>query len=197
MATKGTTITKKTQKLSDPKAKMTKLEREKAEAIEDKVNREEIMLTGQEDRKKGMAAVKMFEDARRAEAKRKEVDQLNKLDMKRGKGWGYKQELASSLVKLLNLVDFDDGWVADVVVTDGSPINIYGKPFQSKDGILLVVKTPSGEVMHQGVRCTNDPVLDLAAMQTLAIQTENTVDHYKKLLLGQRDVAPKIEIARK
>ena len=138
---------------------------------------------GQEDRPKGLiaAAQQAKDEIKQKEAQADEV--RNRLESKKKFRESYKETLAQSLAELLRVLDWVRGWTADVVVTDGRGISIKGHSFATKDGILLVVATPDGRVMHQGMLVTQEPVLDYAGIYTLALQAENTMDKERGLLL--------------
>lgn len=167
----------------DPKNKLSKLRRIEVEKKEERINREEILAAGQKDEKKGMAEVKRQTELEIKEKRKETEDIINKLDMKSHWVDSYKRELAKGLSQLLMNLDWIRGWTADVVVTDGSPINIKGKPFYTKKGILLVVCTPNGRVFHQGMLVTQEPPIDYSGIYTLALQVENTMDKERGLLL--------------
>lgn len=191
----GVHITSETSKQLDPKNNLSKLRREKLEEAEEIVNKAEILEAGQENEVKGMAEVKRQVDEERRVEQKKKDDILNKLDMKASFESAYKRELAQGLSQLLINLDWIKGWTADVVVTDGSPIQIKGKPFMTKNGILLVVCTPDNRVFHQGMLITHEPPIDYSGIYTLAIQVENTMDKERGLLLdggGQPEPKPSI-----
>jgi hypothetical protein len=165
---------------------LTQLRKEEAQNMEAEKETAEVLETGQDNEAAGKKAVKELEKINQDIKKREDDDQLNKLDMRKKLNYSYKDELANALATYLKLLDWIPGWVADVVITDGSPINIHGKPFTTKDGILLVVTTKDKRVMHKGVMISRDPLLDYAAMQTLAVQMENTLDKERGILLDKQ-----------
>lgn len=144
---------------------------------------DDVMKAGQENRTQAIKEIEKIEAREQADAKKAQDDVLNALDMKKRRYGSYKSELAKALRDILSQLDWVRGWTADVVVTNGSVISIKGKPFQTKDGILLVVCTPDGRVMHQGMLVTGEPPLDYAGVYNLALQTENTMDKERGLLL--------------
>lgn len=189
----GTHINQDSINKANPKAKLNKLQREKLEDAEDVTSREEIMAAGQEDKKKAIKAIDQQEKAKLEKEKTARDEVLNKLDMKKRFYASYKSSLAQGLVQILQSLDWIKGWNADVVITDGSPINIKGKPFSTQDGILLVVCTPKGSVFHQGITISKEPALDYSAIYTLALQVENTMDKARGLLLDG-DNKPKDDV---
>lgn len=174
--------------------KMTALEKKKSKDFDAQKETQEVLETGQEDEKKGKKVVGQVEQISQEDKKEQTDDTLSKLSMCKSFGSSYKETLAAALYDYLKILDWPFGWTADIVITDGSPIKIKGKPFVTKNGILLVVCTPDRRVFHQGMLTTQDPVLDYSAMMTLAIQTENQLDKEQKLLLDdptQRTNLPK------
>lgn len=157
---------------------IVKKEREKAEK-----ETAEVLAAGQEDEKKAVKEVERIETETQKEEQVARDDAMNKLDMKKKFRASYKSELAKTLSEMLTMLDWVKGWTADVVVTNGQPITIYGHAFQSKDGILLVVKTRKGNVMHQGMLVTGEPALDYAGLYNIALQVENTMDKARGLIL--------------
>jgi hypothetical protein len=174
---KGTKLAEELKTLKDPaKVKRIHIEQENRET-------QEVMAAGQEDPKKAAIAVAEIEEKTQAEAKVQRDLAMNKLDMFSSNSSSYKAQMAKTLADLLMMLDWPRGWTADVVVTDGRSINIKGHPFSTKEGILLIVCTPGGNVMHQGMLSTGEPALDYAGCYGLALQAENTIDHARGLLL--------------
>lgn len=154
----------------------TRLDIEKIQDFEAERDTAEVMEAGQENEEKGKQVVAQIESIKHAEDKQKEEQVLNQLMSSKRLSATYKELLAKSLADYLKMLDFPLGWQSYVVITDGSPIQIKGHPFRTRNGILLIVTTPDGRVFHQGMLTTNDPVLDYAAVMNLAIQTENQFD---------------------
>ena len=167
--------------------------RESAETIE------EVKETGHDNPKRGAKAVKEVETKAIKEREAKKNEYLTKLDSKKRFRNSYDRMLAQTVVDSLQMLDWIHGWRADVVVTDGSPITLKSQTgkvqhHSTKPGILLIVTTPNGRVMHQGIMVCGDPVLDYAAMQTLAIITENQMDKERGLLLDSEGDSNEQEI---
>ena len=153
------------------------LEREEKET-------QEVLLAGQEDSQKAKPHVEA-QIKETLEIHNKEADEIkNKLETHKRSMSGYLAELAQGLHDILLSLDWVRGWTADVVVTKkNGAIQIKGKPFATQEGILLVVTTPDGRVLHQGMNATREPTLDYAGIYTLALQVENTMDKERGLLL--------------
>ena len=99
--------------------------------------------------------------------------------------FSYRRSLADYGNWLLDEVK-ELGWEQEFVPTDGTRVKIYNRWFASKSGILLVLKNPRGEVFIRGIFMTYTPEYDEAAIKTLVIQAENTVDSYKGILLSDK-----------
>jgi len=174
-----------TTKTRDAYAKAKGDVKKMKDAVEEQARKDtdDVIKAGQENRKKAIKEIDRIEKREQETAKKAQDDVLNALDMKKRRYTSYKTELAKALRDILSQLDWVRGWTADVVVTNGSVISIKGKPFQTKDGLLLVVCTPDGRVMHQGMLVTGEPPLDYAGIYNLALQTENTMDKERGLLL--------------
>lgn len=160
-----------------------KLDRE-----EEMQNRDEILVAGGENRTKAIKEIQREQAEAKKEKDRKDADFLTELQQKKRFHDGYKRTLASALSDLLQHLDWIENWQAYVMATDGSPITIKGKPFSTKDGILLIIITPDNRVFHQGILCTGEPLLDYSALYTMAAQAENQMDNERGLLLtGEKD----------
>jgi hypothetical protein len=160
---------------------VTKLRNEKT--LQAEKDTSDVLLAGQEDRKKAIKEIEKIETAAQKEAKVAEDKVLDHLDSKKRFYQSYKEEIARTLADVLGKLDWIRGWTADVVVTDGNGITIKGHHFQSKDGVLLIVYKPDGAVLHQGMLITQEPSLDYAKVYDLAMKTENEMDSARGLLL--------------
>ena len=157
--------------------------RREAEILHAEKETQEVIDAGQDNLKKAIESIDSQEKDRIKEEKRVEDDILNRLDSRRRFESSYMRELANALAQLLTQLDWVRGWTADCVVTNGSPITIKGRGFQTQKGILLVVCAPDGRVMHQGMKVTGEPMLDYAGLVSMALQAENTMDYERGLLL--------------
>lgn len=150
---------------------------------------DEVLRAGQPNLKAAIKEIEKIEGAAQKEEKKIRDEKLDSLDRKKRFQDSYKTELAKNLSEMLMMLDWVRGWTADVVVTDGRGINIKGKSFQTKDGILLVICTPDGRVLHQGMLVTNEPALDYAGLYNIAYKTENQMDKERGLLLPNGDTS--------
>jgi len=175
--------TKKIKQLQEVGGDVKKLKsRENDQALQDT---QDVLAAGQEDAAQAAKEIDRIEKRDNADRQKKADDALNALDMKKKFHASYKRELAKNLSDMLVMLDWVRGWSAEVVVTNGSPIRIFGKPYETKDGILLVVKTAKGNVMHKGMLVTGEPALDYAGLYNITLQVENTMDKARGLLLAE------------
>lgn len=177
-----TADTKKKNQFLKAKGDMKKLKAAENEQAEK--DTDDILKAGQDNTKQARREIDRIEQRDLKEEQKARDDAMNALDMKKKFRASYKTELAKNLSEMLTMLDWIRGWVADVVVTNGSPITIYGKPFNTQDGILLVVKTAKGNIMHKGMLVTGEPALDYAGLYNITLQVENTMDKARGLLLS-------------
>lgn len=96
----------------------------------------------------------------------------------------YLNRLATYAQAGLETIDWPGGWERSAIATTTSGISIYGRFYASKEGVLIVVKSPKGEVFVRGIRTTGDPDMDINALDILILQAENTLDSSKGILLS-------------
>ena len=133
-----------------------------------------------------------IEDIEKEKAKEKKKKDDQKTDLQSRKQlFSYEERLAKRCQNGLNKIDFPEGWEYHALPTYGRSIRIYGKWFKSQKGVLVIVKSASGDVHTRGIRTSGDPSLDINAVDTLVVQAENTVDSAKGLLLSDRPGEPK------
>lgn len=118
-------------------------------------------------------------------AKTKIDDVLTSLETKKSQHFSYRRSLADYGNWMLEEIK-EKGWELEFVPTDGSWINIFGKGIQSKEGIILVIKNPSGRFGVRGFRTTYIPEWDENAIRMFFVQAENTMDSYKGILLSDK-----------
>jgi len=99
----------------------------------------------------------------------------------------YRRKLADELQKKVGGIDFPKGWKYDAIPTDGQrQLRVYGKWLDTQEGVVLVLKSPRGEVFIRAVKTCYQPEVDFKAMAILAVQAENTVDSNKGILLSDK-----------
>jgi hypothetical protein len=126
----------------------------------------------------------VVDDIKEGEAKEQKTknDALNSIQGQAQ--YTYRQRLAAYAQTGLETITWPFGWIREAVATDGSQINIWGKWFKSQVGILIVVRSPQGGVYVRGIRTTQDPEMDIHAIDILVVQAENTLDSSRGLLLS-------------
>ncbi len=162
-----------------------RLNAKKLDREEEHINREEILEAGSDNRLKGIKEIQREQKEVQQEKDKKDADILSHLENQKKFHDSYKKTLAASLGEILEMLDWIPHWEAYCMATNGSPISIKGKPFSTKDGILLIVTTPDGRVFHQGILTTGEPILDYSALYTMAAQVENQMDQERGLLLSK------------
>jgi hypothetical protein len=104
----------------------------------------------------------------------------------------YRANLAEWGMWLLMQKDFPSRFEYHCIPTKDGDLNIYGKNFFTKEGILFVLKAPNGKVFIKAVQCSYMPKVDVNAVGLLSVEVENTVDSLKGLLLSDRKGPSKI-----
>ncbi len=162
------------------KAQLEKKKKREAEEADDYLKnvelggRDFVIADIEKDKKKEKTAADKF---------------LNDLQTKKLYRVTYRRKLADELREKVSAIDFPNGWQYDTLPTsDNRQITIYGQSFKTKQGIILVLKSPKGEVFIRAVRTCYKPEVDFKAMRILAVQAENTVDSDKGILLSDKKV---------
>lgn len=104
------------------------------------------------------------------------------LELKKDQHFSYRSSLCEYGNWLLEEIA-EDKWEMEFVPTDGSRLKVYGKYFDTREGVQLIMKSPLGAVYMRGFWTSYVPDYDEAAIKTLYVQAENTMDAYKGLLL--------------
>lgn len=159
----------------------TKIERE-TEAKKEAAEAEEHLR--QVDKRTGRDYIADIEKEKVKDEKIKKDDAKSDLQTKRGRDFTYIRTLAGYGFKRLLDVGFEGGWEYHCLPTDGTPINLYGKQFGTKYGVLVIVKSPKGNVYARGITATQIPEYDAHAVEILVYQAENVMDSEKGLLLS-------------
>lgn len=139
------------------------------------------------DKPTGPEYVAQEETKKLKEAKDQKDEIANYLDMSHGFS-SYRANLAEWGMWTLMQKDFPPGFEYHCIPTKSGPLNIYGKNFTAKDGILFVLKAPSGKVYAKAVTCSYMPEVDVKAVGLLAVEVENTVDSLKGILLSDKKI---------
>lgn len=107
-----------------------------------------------------------------------------KNSLPKDRAFTYRNRLATYAQAGLESINWPEGWIREAVSTDGTDIRIWGKWFKSQEGVLLVIKSPTGGVFVRGIKTTNDPDMDIKAIDILCVQAENTLDSERGILLS-------------
>lgn len=147
---------------------------------------EDLDYLRQVDAPEGMGGGRRFVEQYEKDKQKKEGEGVDKAkNYIENKGYTtYKTRISSYGNERLKTADLDSKWECTFVPTSNSRIRIYNKWFKTQDGVILVVKSPQGEVFIRGINLTRDPEYDINAINVLVLQAENTIDSKKGLLLG-------------
>lgn len=159
--------------ISDPDRNLTLSEKElkKREELE----REEWELE-EIDSPHGDEFVIKTEQAKEKKAKSLQDDLLNFLDEDRNY-ISYRERLAAIGEMKLKSIEFVKGWEYYCRSTEANQrIKVFGKSFDTKPGIIVIIKDPLNKTYIGAMGVTYDPVIDHGAITTLVIQAENTYD---------------------
>lgn len=160
---------------------LEKKQRKKKELWEDEDHLRQVDKSG------GWKVVKKYEEEKEKERKQDQSEIKSDLETKKGRRFTYLRAVAEYGQGKLEKVDFPDGWDYHAVPTSGGRVKIYGQWFESKVGVLVVVKSPRGSVYIRGIESTFNPKYDVHAIDILVVQAENVVDSEKGILLSDRD----------
>jgi hypothetical protein len=148
---------------------------EQKKAKEEELVREEWELD-EIDSVRGDDFVIATEKAREKTEKALQDDLLNFLDEDHNIV-NYRERLAVVGEVKLKSIEFDKGWEYYCKSTDGkTKITIFGKSFDTKPGIVVILKDPQNRAYIGAIGVTYDPEIDHGALVTLVVQAENTYD---------------------
>ena len=96
-----------------------------------------------------------------------------------GKKEEYCQFLSAVAVEMIAQAGFGADWMTHVVSTkDNDAIKIYGRGYQTKLGIVIVIKDPTGRVFVQAMSPTGQGDQDLEMIARFVRSAENTLEKY-------------------
>jgi len=168
-------------KIEDAKDTLqTKYSKEEENKI---INEEQLkFVETMEDDAKALSHVTMTETAKQAALAKQQEQTLDQLDSFKHSYSAYRANLAEwGMWKLMN-IEWPIGWEYHCVPTTSGTQNIYGKNFNTKEGIIFVVKDPRGKVYIRAMLCHYDPEIDSRAVTNYVIQAENTLDTVKGVI---------------
>lgn len=117
--------------------------------------------------------------------KRRHDEILNAFEMKH-RFQIYNTMLAEYGQRLLRRLEWPAKWRFDVIPTIYKVVlRIYGRQYKGQDGVLFVLKSPEGKIFIRGIKSCRISQIDIHAIETLAEQAENTLDHWKGILLDK------------
>lgn len=163
-------------------------------------------LENMEDDDKATNYIRDTEEAKLLKARKQKEEAMNYVDIMRGSPSSYRVNLAEWGMWKLMSIDWPLGWEYHCVPSTLGSMNIYGKRFDTKEGILFVIRSPAKQVYIKAMSCSYKPEIDIPATTNMVIIAENTLDSYegkledeKKKLLDEAVAREKskIIIARK
>lgn len=102
----------------------------------------------------------------------------NYVDMAKGGSYNsYKVNLAEWGMWLLMQKRFPKGYEYHCIPTKPGNLDIYGRNFDTKDGVLFVLKDKQGKIYIKAMGISLNTEVDVGAVQLLAVEVENTIDY--------------------
>lgn len=160
--------------------KLQKTKRKKKELAEDLDYLKEV------DKPKGREFVVDKLKDEEAVEKKQQDDIKNYLDSSLQANFTYRRKLAEYALNKLEALEIDPTWEYYAVPTDGKRVKIFKKWFASQEGVLLILKSKTGDVFIRGIKTTKNPEYDVNAINILVTQVENTIDSAKGILLSDK-----------
>jgi hypothetical protein len=143
------------------------------------------------DKDTGPEYVAKQETQKLKDAKELKAEATDYVDMAPGAS-SYRANLAEWGMWLLMQKEIPTTFEYHCIPTKEGSMNVYGRVFQTHDGILFVLKAPNGKVFAKAMRVCMTPEIDVNAVGLLAVELENTYDSLKGLLLSDQKVQNKI-----
>ena len=138
----------------------------------------------QVDLDSGPDYIQQTEGAKEHKQKEEVADVNSFLEGHRQRKFSYRRDLAEYGNKLLPEV-LDKGWEGKFLPTDGTPVNLYDRRFDTKEGVILFLKFGK-EVYVRAVQLSMMAEVDSNAIRVLCEQAENTIDSKKGILLSDK-----------
>lgn len=130
---------------------------------------------------------------RQIEDEKKKVNDLNLqnissvLNSKRRSPIGYRATLRNYGNGMIIDSELDKGWGAYFVETNGGKtISVGGRTFDTKEGLVMILKAPNNKSFARAIQVIYDPAFDVNAVHVLLEQLDNTIDSEKGLLLDKK-----------
>lgn len=178
-----------------PKKNLTRYEREKLTKKESHEQIEEVLLTGDENVRKGRKWTEEVTKQTEAKEEKEITDRLEIATNKRKfEDFGYLTSLREACIEYINTIDYKEypGWRLKLFITAGKPIAIKKKAFSTKRGLLAILITPKNEYLAKGMAACFDPYVDVQAARKLGVAVEDTLDYYTGKITTKKAEAPKI-----
>lgn len=130
-----------------------------------------------EDDSRAADYVESVETLKMKRAQKLKEEVADYVDMAKGGSYSsYKVNLAEWGMWLLMQKNFPKGYEYHCIPTKPGDLNIYGRNFETKDGVLFVLKDKQGRVYIKAMGISLDTMADVTSVQLLAVEVENTID---------------------
>jgi len=156
-----------------------------AEAI-DSSNEGQSLAALEKDKKEAQAQEKALKDTA-----------LNYADDKRRWWASYAARIAEYGSHLLSKIDLPDGFEYVCIATDGNAISLYGRLFNTQQGVVIALKAANGNVYVRAMQTSMEVLFDINAIEILVTQAENTLDHLTGVLESGKSIDPLTGLKRR
>lgn len=158
-------------------------EKKGKKAAEEELKEDQLaFLDKMESEQSATAHIKETEDEKLKKGKEVKEEVMDFLDFNRKSYSSYRVNLSEWGMYQLMSMDLPFGWHYHCIPTKTDKLDIYGKSFDTKEGIVFVLRSPDKKVYVRAMRCTYEVPLDLRAMTNMLLSVENTVENYGKEL---------------
>lgn len=163
--------------MATKKEKEISREDKKKEIDEDAEHLRQVDLPG------GADYFKQHEDSVVKETKEMESNVLSTLQNKSKHVFAYRRGLVKYAESQIDDVDLPEGWEISVIPTDGSRIRVYGQGFDTKEGLVFVMRDNKGQVYIKAMMTSMEIEKDFHYVKNIVLPTiENTIDSAKGLM---------------
>lgn len=143
--------------------------------IQEKKDKDFVEVMEDDDR--GAAYVEGVERGKISKAKDLKDEAANYVDMGKGGSFSsYRANLAEWGMWILMHKNLPKGYEYHCIPTKEGSLDIYGKNFKTKDGIIFVLKDLDGKVYIRAMGISLDTEVDVSNVQLMAVEVENTID---------------------
>ena len=139
--------------------------------------KDEDFVEVMEDDERATAYVEGVEKAKISKAKDLRDEAANYVDLgRKGSFASYRINLAEWGMWTLMQKGFPKGYEYHCIPTKEGSLDIYGKNFKTRDGIIFVLKDKEGKVYIRAMGISLNTEIDVSNIQLMAVEVENTID---------------------